>query len=338
MLARSLRRYAMNVGKKHYPFRRETDADLGTVIKGLEERLFNKKLNREETRFEDLRNQMEKTMQHPIMQEYFTSEKERAAKNQSEFRSFKVEHPKEDKEQMMETINKIREKLELQEAKFFGVKSGAEFDKRSLKYMDAFRLDREVDLDSTNQELDNLYGRFDVYKNNYAELVSSNDAYADNGFDKSQEEFFGGAIRKFIDGLGDNVLDKDYIVGSRAAGSTSGRDFEKPNTGNADDLTEDDKIRIRQEDFRNELEERTFMNKTHNDIQLENDGFMDYSNRYSSIDQLRLSQQAKLSIYLMYLEGAKVKDICVRFGIVPQRAKIVIWMQQYFFECVGIPH
>lgn len=326
----------MNISGKHYPFRREQEHDLGSVLKGLEERMFNKKLNRQEARFESLRNQMEKTMEHPIMQEYFSSEVDRASKNQSEMRSFKVEHRKDDNEKMLETINKIKEKLDLQQAKFFGVKTGAEFDKRSMKFMDAFRLNREVDLDSTNSELDNLYGRFDVYKKNYAELVSSNDAYAENSFDRMQEEFFGTSIRKFVDGLGDNVLDKNFVLGYKVAGITSNSQmYEKPNTGHEEDLTEDDKMRIRKADYRAHSQAEMAYRQTHQDIHFDGEGFMDHSHRYAQLDQLRLSQQARLSIYMMYLEGSTIRDICVRFGIVPQRAKAVIWMQQYFFECVA---
>jgi hypothetical protein len=336
MLARSLRRFAVNIADKHFPLNRDQDNDLGTVLKNLEERLFNKRLNRQEARFESLRNQMEKTMENPIMQEYFSSENDRAIKNQSEFRSFKVEHQKEDQEKMITTINKIREKLSIQEEKFFGVKTGAEFDKRSMKFMDAFRLKREVDLDTTNQELDNIYGRFDVYKKNYAELVSSNDAFAENSLDKTNEEFFGNSIRKFVEGLGDQVVDKDFILTTQTAGiRLGGQDYEKPNTGNEEDLTEDDRIRIRKEDYRSQLKVMGAFRQVHNDVFYDGEGFMDYSSRYASIDQRRLSQQARLSIFMMYLEGAKIRDICVRFGIVPQRAKAVIWMQQYFFECVG---
>jgi hypothetical protein len=52
------------------------------------------------------------------------------------------------------------------------------------------------------------------------------------------------------------------------------------------------------------------------------------------LDHKRLSPRARFDIYLMYLDGVPIKDICTRFGIAPQRAKAVVWNNQYYFECV----
>lgn len=314
--------------------RREQPYDLGLVLKNLEERIFNKKLNRQEAQYEDLKSQMEVTLKDPVLKQYFVSEKKRAERNDSEFRSFKVDHLKENTDDMMKTINQIRDKLETQQAKFFGVKTGAEFDKRSMKMMDAFRLKREVDLDSSNSELDNLYGRFDVYKKNYAELTNSGDIHAENSFCKTHEEYFGSAINKFIRNLGDDVINKDFIAGGSASGISSNKyDYEKVNTGNVKDLTYDDKIRIQREDYRQQLQNHDI--HAVDSIYYGDEGFFDYSNHYASVETRRLSTAARFQIYLMYLEGNSIREICIRYGILPQRAKAVVWMAQYYFECVG---
>lgn len=50
--------------------------------------------------------------------------------------------------------------------------------------------------------------------------------------------------------------------------------------------------------------------------------------------QLQLSLRAKLEIYRLYIEGWSIKDICMRFGVSPQRTKFVIWNLQYYIEDV----
>lgn len=314
--------------------RREQPYDLGRVLRNLEERIFNKKLNRQEAQYEELKTQMDVTLKDPVLKQYFVSEKKRAERNDSEFRSFKVDHLKEDTTDMAKTIDQIREKLDLQQAKFFGVNSGAEFDKRSMKMMDAFRLHREVDLDSSNSELDNLYGRFDVYKKNYADLTNTGDIHAENNFGKSYEEYFGSAISKFVNNLDEDVLNKDFIMGGVVQGVTNNvYDYEKVNTGNVKDLTPDDKLRIQREDYRSRI--RNSKSYASDTLFYGAEGFFDFSSHYANIDTRRLSVGARLQIYLMYLEGHSIREICIRYGIAPQRAKAVVWMSQYYFECVG---
>lgn len=52
------------------------------------------------------------------------------------------------------------------------------------------------------------------------------------------------------------------------------------------------------------------------------------------IHSQRLSAAARLNIYKLYLEGKTIGEICTRFGIVPERAKAVVFMQQNYFEAV----
>jgi len=45
-----------------------------------------------------------------------------------------------------------------------------------------------------------------------------------------------------------------------------------------------------------------------------------------------LSERAKNEIYQLHLKGWSVRDLSVRFGIMPQRVKAVIWMTQTFYD------
>jgi len=49
---------------------------------------------------------------------------------------------------------------------------------------------------------------------------------------------------------------------------------------------------------------------------------------------IQLSLRSKIEIHKLYLQGWSIKDICVRFGVSPQRAKLVLWTMQYFLEDV----
>lgn len=46
----------------------------------------------------------------------------------------------------------------------------------------------------------------------------------------------------------------------------------------------------------------------------------------------RVSLRSKLGIYKCYLEGWNIRDISKRYGILPARAKVIVWNMQNFFE------
>jgi hypothetical protein len=48
----------------------------------------------------------------------------------------------------------------------------------------------------------------------------------------------------------------------------------------------------------------------------------------------RLSPQAREHIYQLYRQGATVRDLSIKFGILPERVKAVVWMKQIFYEQV----
>lgn len=46
----------------------------------------------------------------------------------------------------------------------------------------------------------------------------------------------------------------------------------------------------------------------------------------------RLSPFAKELIYRNYQKGAKIKDMSLRFGVLPQRLKAIIWQKHLYWE------
>ena len=45
----------------------------------------------------------------------------------------------------------------------------------------------------------------------------------------------------------------------------------------------------------------------------------------------RLSPKAKENIYQSYMEGWTVRDLALRYGIIPERVKSVIWLKKFIF-------
>lgn len=46
----------------------------------------------------------------------------------------------------------------------------------------------------------------------------------------------------------------------------------------------------------------------------------------------RVSPWAKEEIYKLHLDGWSVRDISVRYGLLPERVKFIIWAKQYFYD------
>lgn len=47
----------------------------------------------------------------------------------------------------------------------------------------------------------------------------------------------------------------------------------------------------------------------------------------------QLSPKAKNDIYKLYLQGWSVKDLSVRYGIIPERVKAIVWLEtKFYFE------
>ena len=46
----------------------------------------------------------------------------------------------------------------------------------------------------------------------------------------------------------------------------------------------------------------------------------------------RVSPWAKEEIYKLHLEGWTIRDLSVRFGLLPERVKFIVWSKQYFYD------
>lgn len=45
-----------------------------------------------------------------------------------------------------------------------------------------------------------------------------------------------------------------------------------------------------------------------------------------------MSPFAKENVYREYLKGAKVKDLSLKYGIMPQRVKAIVWQKHMYWE------
>lgn len=52
----------------------------------------------------------------------------------------------------------------------------------------------------------------------------------------------------------------------------------------------------------------------------------------TEIDGGRLSPTAKEEIYRRFLAGWTVRDLCLQYGIIPERVQAVVWQRRYFYE------
>jgi hypothetical protein len=48
----------------------------------------------------------------------------------------------------------------------------------------------------------------------------------------------------------------------------------------------------------------------------------------------RMSPQAKHRMYNDYVKGMNVRDICLKYGVMSERAYAIIWQKEYFYKIV----
>ena len=315
--------------RKQY-LRKDRDYDLKAVLKGVEEKIFNNRLSKAEINYENSDLKTQGLYRDPLMSESVEREQARSDSKDTAYRTYNISAKEEQTVDMRSKIEAVRQRLSLDQSAFFGVDSDEQFLKRSRRFVDASRFGQQPnmgDLDSVDQE----YGRFDVYKGAYNTLVSTNNPYADLDGNRYEEEFLGASIHKFLLSLGDDVLFKDHAMGKgEIKGEWKGRKTLSDET--EANLTEEEFSAIRRRDYRLHLQKNKVL--PHLDIVIPGNLARTKSQIQKVLGQKRLSGQARLNIYMLYNKGHSIKDICQRFGIAPQRAKAVVWIQQYYFECV----
>lgn len=61
---------------------------------------------------------------------------------------------------------------------------------------------------------------------------------------------------------------------------------------------------------------------------------MDMDDQKGNAPSYQMSLKSRLEMYRLYVEGWSIKDLCIRFGVSPRRAKFSLWGLQYFLEDV----
>lgn len=98
-----------------------------------------------------------------------------------------------------------------QQERFFSVENAEQFQKRSQKLMEASRLGKTPDYENV-EDIENQYGRFDVYKDTFAHLTNATTPRAEYDEERFEEEYYGSVIKKFVRNLGDDVIDKYSLM------------------------------------------------------------------------------------------------------------------------------
>jgi hypothetical protein len=327
MLAKSVRRAFCRVYHK-----KDEPSDLKVVLKNIEERVFNNRMSKSEIRYEQSLLKSRVLMKDPLVQDMVKEEEQRMKANDPAFRSYHITSETENKPDIRANIEATKKRLAGEEASFFGVRTDEEFAKRSRRFIDAARFGQIPDTKDVSN-VDNEYGRFDVYKGAYATLTSSNNPLIDADRSRDDVEFSGASIHKFLRSLGDNTINKEFVVGAAPQnGVWIGR--QKPTNDPENEMTEEEFNAIIKADYRKFLSNNVYL--PHQDLVKLGKNPGSLRNIQRLLGQYRLSGQARLNIYQLYNKGTSIRDICLRFGIAPQRAKAVIWCQQYFFESVDL--
>ena len=175
------------------------------------------------------------------------------------------------------------------------------------------------------------HGRYDVYKGVFADLKATAEPAAEYDAERSEKEYFGEAIRQFMEELGDEVMGKDFFLGANPAIDIFEPESPRLKIGESENA--DQHIAKGRQDYRKYLAQNKFV--PHLGIVKPGSDQIYTPEQDAYCDPRRLGSNAKFNIYSMYLEGASIKDISMRYGITAQRVKAVIWTKQYLFECVG---
>lgn len=233
---------------------------------------------------------------------------------------------------------------------------------KSEKFMEAYR---RRDLGSLfaddNQDILDQYNRYDYYRKNYVDKTDNSEMKL-----KDESKLYRDEMNHNIDGVNEFLNDLDpkltkHMSSEYVAKNVEALNMLKSLEEKVELLDQSRPIRVLERmnkeasvaeltDLQKKLVEEfgDHADKTKNNLtgpQFEKKfvKMIDQSAVDDPIDQieyeiekpiLQLSLRSKLEAYRLYLEGWNIKDICMRFGISPQRAKIIIWNFQYYIEDV----
>ena len=122
--------------------RREAPTDLRAVLRDVEEKVFRNRVTQTDTETQDFQSALDKLMRDPATEARVRREQERAEEKKRDFRSYKITEGfeiDEQKKDLYDRVELVKQKIADQEAKFFEVSNVHEFQKRALRYFDAHR-------------------------------------------------------------------------------------------------------------------------------------------------------------------------------------------------------
>lgn len=196
---------------------------------------------------------------------------------------------------------------------FRGV-STSEFMKRSKTLIDSFR-NKQAWSPEYQERISDEYLEYDKYRKNYSKLRDAKQTE-----EKATEEYsLGSNIVNFMRNLDDSMKEKKVT------------------------MTINDKIRdqIPDPEQAQEAIERYWKNegKDKRDNMMRqvrqtkiNLGEPEDSRNTKRPVFGRVSPWAREQIYKLHLEGWTVRDLSVRYGLLPERIKMIIWNRQYFYD------
>lgn len=70
-------------------------------------------------------------------------------------------------------------------------------------------------------------------------------------------------------------------------------------------------------------------------MEYEDEKFIDKVQRqHNKLDFPNMSPQGKLNVYKDYIGGMNLRDISMKYGIVPERVCAIVWSYEYYFKIV----
>jgi len=192
-----------------------------------------------------------------------------------------------------------------------------EFLKRSKNLVDSIRLQQSWKPVS-NTSISEDYLDYDKYRHNFAKLKD---------FEKNEqtatEEFSLGKnivnfIRKLDSTVGNKKVMDDNIAVLREEAESRGYDPKKIEeiVQNAYNLMGGEQI------IKEDTDEKAEINL----------GDFDERKNKDYVVYGRVSPYAKEEIFRLYKEGWSIRDLSLRFGLLPERLKFIIWAKQYFYD------
>jgi hypothetical protein len=208
-------------------------------------------------------------------------------------------------------------KLAVATEKHFKGISKDEFLKRSKTLVDSIRLNQSWK-PSHSPKISDDYLDYDKYRRNYAKLKNF-----EKDEESAAEEFsLGKNVVEFVKNLDDTVGNKrlmmDQINLIREEAESKGYDPEKI----------EELVQVAYKAMGGQI---TSKDDPEDKVEINLGDFDDRKGK-DHIIYGRVSPHAREEIFKLYREGWTIRDLSLRFGLLPERLKFIIWCRQYFYD------